>query len=224
MPIALNYLGCDRDRGHEPECADRPPYFDCRIQVSVGSDGSRDLTDAHAVPRADESRAVPSQARSNQTASLRPKVIGSACTPWVRPIIGVWLMLQCPRSRTAASSASQIGKEHVARLPELKGECRVEDVRRRQPEMQPSRGWPHVLGDSRGKGNDVVPRDLFELFDPCRGDRAALSRMSRAASSGITPSAGHCIGGGAARLRATCRSGSGRSKCAPSLEACIEES
>jgi hypothetical protein len=40
-----------------------------------------------------------------QSASLRPKVITSACTPWVRPIIGVWV---CSAARVLIASPSAV--------------------------------------------------------------------------------------------------------------------
>ncbi len=53
--------------------------------------------------RAWRTRSMSRSSSASHTASFSPKVIGSACTPWVRPIIGVHL---CSRARSRIASAS----------------------------------------------------------------------------------------------------------------------
>ena len=70
-----------------------------------------------------------------------------------------------------------------AHLQRLRG---VDDVGRRQAEMQPARGRADVLGDGGREGDDVVLRDLFDVFDARDVEGAALANVA-AASAGTMP-------------------------------------
>jgi hypothetical protein len=74
-----------------------------------------------SLPTETASRAARSRPRSRSsskahTASLWPNVVGSACTPWVRPMQSV---SRCSRARrfTAASSASSLAKTKTSASP-----------------------------------------------------------------------------------------------------------
>ncbi len=56
-------------------------------------------------------------------------------------------------------------QDHIHRLHHLQGLRGVDDVRRRQAEVQPPRRRADVLGDGRGEGDDVVLGGLLDLFD-----------------------------------------------------------
>ena len=87
------------------------------------------------LPTATTSRARRTRSRSRcssayHSASLRPNVIGSACTPWVRPIIGV-RRCSSARSATAAISAGEVLDDQVAGLAHLDAPAPCRRRRRR---------------------------------------------------------------------------------------------
>ena len=115
VPIALNDLRRHRRR-LEPE----PPAhvgFDRRRQVREGPDRARQLADADDGLARRRTRSMSRPISAYQSASFRPNVIGSACTPCVRPIIGVRRCSNA-RSRTAADSASRSARmrSHASRI------------------------------------------------------------------------------------------------------------
>ena len=72
-------------------------------------------------------------------ASLTPKVVGSACTPCVRPTHSV---SPCSRARrdSAATSPYAPGDDHLAGRAQLQRQRRVEHVRGGQAEVDPAPG------------------------------------------------------------------------------------
>ena len=95
-------------------------------------------------------------ASAYHTATLRPKVMGSACTPWVRPIITVSLW------RTGE------GAQHAAQAL-LSGDEQVGGV----AQLQRGRGVPHVGG---GQAHVDEARVLAEMLLQVReeGDHLVL--------------------------------------------------
>ena len=115
-------------------------------------------------PRTRRTRSMLRSISAYQSASLRPKVIGSAWTPCVRPIIGVCLCSSA-RARTASREPLEIGEDHVARVAHLQRLRGIDDVRRGEPEVEPSGGGPDLLGDRGGERDDVVLGRRLDLLD-----------------------------------------------------------
>ena len=113
------------------------------------------------------------------SASFRPKVIGSACTPCVRPIIGV---RRCSSARGPhGARPARRGPRGSDRRPRASGgpERRVDDVGRGQAEVQPARRGPDLLGHGGRERDHVVLRRLLDLVD-ARDVEAAPGRGARA--------------------------------------------
>ena len=89
VPVALDDLRAERRRLQAEPLADA--LLHARIEVRVRADRAAQFAhaDARLQPRASRSTARPNS--SHISASLSPKVIGSAWMPWLRPIIGVIL-------------------------------------------------------------------------------------------------------------------------------------
>ena len=73
----------------------------------------------------------------------------------------------------------EILQDHVARLAHLQRLRGVDDVRRGHAEVQPARRRADLLGDGRREGDDVVLRDLLDLFDASDVEGAALADVAR---------------------------------------------
>ena len=71
-------------------------------QVREGADGARDLADRRLGGRAREPLAAGAASPRGSTSSLSPKVVGSAWTPWVRPMQGVCWNSSARRAQHAA--------------------------------------------------------------------------------------------------------------------------
>ena len=119
----------------------------------------------------------PAPTSAYQSASFSPNVIGSACTPCVRPIIGVRRCSKA-RSRIASASASRSCEDDVARLAHLQRLRRVDDVRRGHAEVQPAGRRPDLLGHGRRERDDVVLGDLFDFLDAGDVEGAALADVA----------------------------------------------
>ena len=103
VAIALNHLRRDRRRLEAEPAAD--VGLDRRRQVRERADRARQLADADTVARARRTRSMSRPISAYQSASFSPNVIGSACTPCVRPIIGV---RRCSKARSRIASASAV--------------------------------------------------------------------------------------------------------------------
>ena len=128
--------------------------------VPTGPDSLPKATPSRALSRRSEWRRI----SSNQTASLSPKVIGSACTPWVRPIISVSL---CSIAR-AAEGVDQVVyllRQKVGGVDELQAGRRVPHVARREAEMQPARLGAQGLAHGPQERRHVVARARNLLGD-----------------------------------------------------------
>ena len=111
VAIALDDLRRDRGRLEAEAGADR--RLDRRIEVGEGADRAGDLADRHG-RRGPAAGGTTSRCSSAyQCASFRPKVIGSAWTPCVRPIIAV---RRCSSARRADDRQQPLesGEDQVA--------------------------------------------------------------------------------------------------------------
>ena len=141
-----------------------------------------------ACPRAPARRRARSRSSANaQPASLSPNVVGSACTPCVRPILSV-SRCSSARATTAANARSSPSSRSAPASPDLQRERRVDDVRRREPVVEPAPLRAERLGDRVDERRDVVVRLRLELGDPL-GRQAALPARGCAAtaSAGTAP-------------------------------------
>jgi len=125
-----------------------------------------------------------------QSASFRPNVIGSACTPWVRPIIGV-RRCSSARARMAAASPSSSFRmrSHASRI------CSASAVSSTSDDVRPK--WSQRADGPTTSATAVVNaitsccvvRSISSILGTsCAMSIArARSRMSRAASAGTIP-------------------------------------
>ena len=157
-----------------------------RWQTSASIDGGRcanvptapDSLPTETVTRARRTRSTSRDTSAYHSASFRPKVIGSACTPCVRPIIGVSRCSNA-RSRIASASPSRSAQDHVAGLAHLQRLRRVDDVRRGHAEVHPPGRRADLLGDRGRERDDVVLRDLLDFLDAGDVERAELADVAR---------------------------------------------
>ena len=121
------------------------------------------------------SRARPRRSSIGQPSSFSPNVVGSACTPWVRPIVGVW-RCSSARARSAASTASMPSSRSRPASRELERQRRVDDVGRREAVVEPARrARPDLLGDRLGEREHVVVGAVLDLADPGDVDARPLA-------------------------------------------------
>ena len=139
--------------------------FHLRVDVGVGAHRARDLAHRHLLCR--PAAAAPDRARTSKahSPSTMPKVMGSACTPWVRPIMTVSRCSSARRCRMrpsllVSSSSSAPGRPQLQRQPG------VEHVGRREPVVDVLGALPHVLGHAAHEGDDVVLGGLLDLVHP----------------------------------------------------------
>ena len=122
-----------------------------------------------------------------QSASFSPNVIGSACTPCVRPIIGVRRCSNA-RSRTAADSASRSARmrSHASRI------CSACAVSMTSDEVMPkcSQRADGPTCSATAVVNAMTSCCVVRSISSMRAmSNAPRSRMSRAASAGTMPAA-----------------------------------
>ena len=174
------------------------------------------------VSRARSSRSRSRCSSAYHSASFRPKVIGSAWTPCVRPIIGV-RRCSSARARTASIAAGDVLDDQVAGLAHLQRLRGVDDVGGGQAEVQPARRGPDLLGDRGREGDHVVLRGLLRSLRCARRRtrpwRAAPAPL-RPARCRLPPSRRRRR----ARPRARSRSDAARSRSPPSRGSCTVES
>ncbi len=103
VTIALNHLRGDRRRPESEPAAD--VGLDRRRQVRERADRARQLADADRRPRARRTRSMSRSTSAYHSASFSPNVIGSACTPCVRPIIGV---RRCSKARSRIAVGQRV--------------------------------------------------------------------------------------------------------------------
>ena len=167
---------------------------------------------------ASTSRRRPRSTSNAQPASLRPSVVGSAWTEWVRPIISVPASARA-RGDEHLEEPVRVVEEQVARRPELEREGRVDDVAARQPEVEVPALRPDRLGDLRDERDDVVVGRPLDLVDPVDVDPRPVPRSRRGRRRHATATRP-----GPARRRArpgaSARSGPRPSRSRPSRAAC----
>ena len=132
-------------------------------------------------PSSARSTRVRSRSSSNaQPASFSPNVVGSACTPCVRPIVSV---IRCSSARRddRGERAVDAFDDQPARLLDLQRERRVEHVGGRQPVVEPAPVLAEPLGDGVDERRDVVVRPLLDLAHALRRrrDRGVPDRLRR---------------------------------------------
>ena len=149
-----------------------------RVGVGVGADGARELADR--ARRRTRPRGASRWRRISvtQPSSLRPKVVGSAWTPWVRPMIGV-----C-RNSSARSGGGLLHRvdarqQDLARIAQLQREGRVDDVGGRQPVVEPAALLADELGHRLGEREHVVMGAALDLADPLDVDAGAARGQPR---------------------------------------------
>ncbi len=122
--------------------AGRSPSSPHTYSSTNGSTSEYVPTTPEIFPTDTASRARRSRSRSRSSsnahrASLWPNVVGSAWTPWVRPMHSV---SRCSRARlrTAPRRVLQTPEDQVEGIAQLQGERRVEDVARRSGRGAPT--------------------------------------------------------------------------------------
>ena len=110
-----------------------------RAPSRVGADRARDRADRHLRERPLQAAPRCGAASKAKPASLIPNVVGSACTPCVRPTQTV---SACSRARSASAvdELARAGDDELAGRAQLQRERRVEHVGGRQPEVDPAPG------------------------------------------------------------------------------------
>ena len=182
VAVALEDLG-RRRRRLEPErlaC----DALDLGRRRRVRADRAREL----ARPAGPRPRVLDAGARSRsssnaQPASLSPNVVGSACTPCVRPIVTV--------SR-CSSRALDDGGERARRCPSARGarlldrerERGVEHVRGRQAVVEPPAVRAEPLGRRRRRRRRRRGSSFARSRPPARVSARARSRTDRGAALG----------------------------------------
>ncbi len=138
--------------------------LDARREMRARADGAGDFADGRRVLARIPSRR---RARPNSScinASLRPKVVGSAWMPWLRPDAGRELVFL----RAAGDDGQQrlhVGDEDVRRLHHLHGVAGVAHVAAGEAEVKPAAGVVvDGFGDGGGEADDVVVERLFQFL------------------------------------------------------------
>ena len=173
--------------GLEPEALAREP-LELRVGRGVGADRARELSDAHRLERSREAPARRGRARRPSRRASRPNVVGSACTPCVRPM---QMSSRCsPRLlEDRVLRPLEPRQQERACRADLERERRVDDVGRGQPVMNPA----PVRARRRPRRR---PRDAARSCCVSRSSSAtrsglggcARSRISATTSAGTAPS------------------------------------
>ena len=153
-----------------------------------------------ACRRASPSSARASRSRSRssskaQPASLRPKVVGSAWTPCVRPMHQRRPGAPRARATTAASARSSPSRISAPGVADLQRERGVDDVRGGQAVVEPAaRPAPSSLGDGVDERGEVVVGRRARSRRRARGvGGVPQSRIAATASAGTTPSSAQAV-------------------------------
>ena len=129
-------------------------------------------TDAPATARSRRRRLR--SASNAKPASFTPNVVGSACTPWVRPTHSV---PACSRARghERVAVGARALHEDRAGLGDLQPERGVEHVGGGEPVVHPAAGLAHRGGHDVHEGRHVVVGHLLALGDLLDGERRPLA-------------------------------------------------
>ena len=107
---------------------------------------------------------------SANTSSFRPNVVGSACTPWVRPMHGVCWNSRARRASTRRRRSTPAASIR-ARVADLERERGVEHVARGEPVVHVARVGADLLRERGRERDHVVAHALLDLGDARRIDR-----------------------------------------------------
>ena len=121
------------------------------------------------------SRSTLRRASIAKPASFSPNVVGSACTPCVRPMQTV---STCSRARCESASASS--RAPVRTISPAARSCRpgcVEHVAERQAEVNPAAGVAGGLAEDVDERRQVVVGRALALVDGVDGERRAADRV-----------------------------------------------
>ena len=166
VAVARDDLGADGVDAEAEPGADA--LFQLRRHGRVAADRPAELADGDVVARRRRGGPAPRRTSSSQFSSLRPKVIGSACMPWVRPIIACL----CARGRAAAMASSSCLRsfgDDVSRFDQPQRGRRVLGVVGGEAEVHPARFFAEAVVTRAQEGVHVVVHlalvavDVFEL-------------------------------------------------------------
>ena len=163
MPVALHDLGGD---GRRSQIEDgHGDLLHLRIDVGVVAHGARRSCPPTPAARPAAAARRPRSTSKAHNPSTMPKVMGSACTPWVRPIMTV---SRCSRARRCRMRPNfdRLFLEQRPGRPQLQGQPGVEHVGRGEPVVDVLGALADVLGDATDEGDDVVLGGLLDLADP----------------------------------------------------------
>ena len=113
---------------------------------------------------ADRRRVRARSSSKAQEASLSPKVMGSAWTPWVRPIISVPAWTRAP-GHHGGDGRVQAGQDEVGGGAALEGQGGVHDIAAGEPVVEVAALLADRFGDLRDEGHDVVVGGALQLGD-----------------------------------------------------------
>ena len=187
MPVALEDLRGRRRRLQPEPLAGEP--LDLRVDRRVRSDGAGELADAKPLERPRDPHAIPVELErpAGELEPERRRLGVHAVRPphHQRPAVALGL-LEDGRERPFDPFEDQ-----RSRFPDLQRQRGVENVRGRQPVVEPAPDRPERLRDRVHERSDVVLRPLLDLGHPLRRRRLRTRRISRAASSGTAPTEAH---------------------------------
>ena len=144
-------------------------------------------TAPESLPTAMADRACSSRIRSRsacrqKSPSFAPKVVGSACMPWVRPTVGV-VANSVARTTQHVDQPAGGPDEEIAGAAERHRQRGVDDVGRGQPVMD-----PHALRRPDGSAHDVDERGEVVVRHPLTfgdgGDEGCVDPRRRGARRG----------------------------------------
>ena len=166
-----------------------------RAHTSASIDGGRwakvptapEIFPTRTISRARSTRTMSRRISAYQSASFRPNVIGSACTPCVRPIIGV---RRCSSARTRTASARRLeirqDRSHASRIWSASAVSTTSDEVR--PKCSQRADGPTF--SATAVVNAMTSWWVVASISSMRAmSNAPLARMSRAASAGTSPAA-----------------------------------
>ena len=142
-------------------------------------------------------------------------MVGSAWMPWLRPMVGVQLVLEGAPLQGVQQRVDLARIRSAAPL-ELDRQRGVEQVRGGQAQVQEPGLLAADLLDVGEKGDDVVARDGLDLLDPGGVDqprRAARPRLAASARDRLGRDGadrGHRLGGGELDVQPDAEPGLGR--------------
>jgi hypothetical protein len=176
VPVALHDLRRGRLR-LEPEPLARDP-LDLGVDCRVVPDRARELPDLHGGEGARNPFAValelerPDGQLEPERRRLRMHAV-SAADRQREPVLHGAPGNRCERALDAI-------EDQLAGRADLERERRVDDVRRRQPVMEPAPGRPELTRDGVDERNHVVVRLPLDLRDAlrCRSDRVQADFLS----------------------------------------------